>query len=466
MANREFEQAISDEVANFTGASVTFEQGGKHPQAKLVFDGFIQKVSFSGTPSDRFALKKALADIRRKLRTMGATREKPETDDEDEAATERVYHKPNDGAAKRLHVVQNDPVEREEQPDIIDQLIESGLAKREQGAPDKAPAQSMISGRIERIMETKNPLLEALRVPHDPNVNRSGWGLYTDIDAIDYHMDPCPEPSISNSLMDPILKKTPLDFAFGHPRRHELLHGMELDPLIRKTTAAMVMGDVVHQLALGKGNGYAIGDFPTWASGDAKTFKLAAENDGLTPIKRKDFEEAEPLAARIKEAIRRALDGAAYETEVVFMYQEQTHHGPVWVRGMMDVWCAERAIILDPKVTKRLYDGVVERQALDMAWDRQGALYERAIGQIFPELAGRVEFSDLMINPDAPYVSRLWAPEKHWLASSVRQCLMAFERFGECMFRKEWPAFGNQRTRGPMPTWEDKRREEMEIGGS
>ena len=74
MANREFEQAISDEVANFTGATVGFEMGGKHPQARLTYDGFIQKVSFSGTPSDRFALKKALADIRRKLRGMGAER--------------------------------------------------------------------------------------------------------------------------------------------------------------------------------------------------------------------------------------------------------------------------------------------------------------------------------------------------------------------------------------------------------
>ncbi len=147
------------------------------------------------------------------------------------------------------------------------------------------------------------------------------------------------------------------------------------------------------------------------------------------------------------------------------MYQEQTAHGPIWVRGMMDVWCEERMIVLDPKVTSRLYDGEVERHALAMAWDRQAALYERALGQIFPDMAGRIEFSDLMINPDPPNVARLWAPEKAWVASSVRQCLIAFERFGECMFRKEWPAFGNQRTRGPMPAWEDKRREEMEIGG-
>lgn len=460
MKQRELEDAIKDEVAEWPGVSVEFIAGGKHPKAKLTFGELMLSRPYAGTPSDsRYGLHKCLGDMRRVMKQLGAERAKPEPSEEE---IERRYSKPNDGAEKRPDPVQGEKADP--QPDIADQLVDVGVVSPEQ-AKVAAEAKPVLSGHVARHLESTRPDLTILkRVEHDPTVARSGWGLYHDIEAVDYHLDPCPEPAISNSLMEPILTKTAKDFAFAHPRRHELLPGVEWDDDIRKDTLARVRGDVVHQLALGKGRGYAVGDFPTWQSKDSKAFKEDAEAAGLTPIKRKDFEEAEMLADRVREAIKRALDGAAYETEVVFMYQEQTEHGPIWVRGMMDIWCEERAIILDPKVTSRLYDGLVERHALAMGWDRQGALYQRAIGQIFPEIAGRVEFCDLMINPDPPYVSRLWAPERHWLASSVRQCQIAFERFGECMFRKEWPDFGNSASRGPMPVWEDKRRTEMEIG--
>lgn len=332
----------------------------------------------------------------------------------------------------------------------------------------RAPAtakDSVLSDHVARHVASHRPDIDlALRVKVNPEVPRSGWGLYTDIDAVDYHLDPCPEPSISNSLMPPILTQTPRDFAWSHPRRNELVPTMPVEPDIRKTTAAKVRGDIVHQLALGKGRGIAIGDFKDWRTDKAKAFRDAAEADGLTAIKRADYDEAVPLAAMIKERIKRALDGADYVTEVVGMYQEQTQHGPVWVRLMIDVWCAERCVIIDPKVTSRLYDGLVEKHALAMGWDRQSALYTHALAKIIPDTAGRLEFWDLMINPDAPHVSRLWAPEKAWEASSVRQCQLAIDRFAECMWTKKWPGFSKWRARGPMPPWEDKRREQQELG--
>jgi hypothetical protein len=288
-----------------------------------------------------------------------------------------------------------------------------------------------------------------------------GWRLIPGVDLVDYYADNigAPHPSLSNSLMQPLLDKTPRDAAFEHPRLNPE-HGLEK----AKTTAALRRGDVVHQLALDRGRGYRIGNFKDWRTKTAKEFKEAAEEAGETPITRSAFEEAEIMAGIVKERIKRVLDGAAYDTEVAFLYEERTAAGPIWVRGLMDVYCEEKGLIVDPKVTGLLYDKVVGRQMVNMGWDRQLALYERGVGMIRPHLAGRVRARDLMINPDPPYTSRLVAPEKAWKYSSVKQAEEAMEIFGECLHSGRWPGFGDDVDYIPCPPWEAKRREKHELG--
>ncbi len=222
----------------------------------------------------------------------------------------------------------------------------------------------------------------------------------------------------------------------------------------------MRRGDVVHQLALGKGAGYAIAEFDDWRKQAAKDFRDQAIADGLTPIKRKDFEDAEVMADVIKGRIDEVLEGAAYQTEVAFLYQEPTPSGPVWVRGLIDVWCEERAVILDPKITANLYDGKVQRHLINMGWDRQGALYPHGVGMVLPDLAGRIRFADLMIKPTAPFTSRLVSTEKAWTHSSLRLCQRAIHLFGECLYSGNWPGFGDTVDHVEMPMWLQRERGE------
>jgi hypothetical protein len=140
------------------------------------------------------------------------------------------------------------------------------------------------------------------------------------------------------------------------------------------------------------------------------------------------------------------------------MYQEETPFGPIWVRFCLDVWCPERALILDPKITPRIYDGMVERQFVNMGWDRQAALYPHAVGKIFPELAGRVDFADLLVKPKPPYTSRRIATEKAWKATKLRECFKAMETFAYCLKENRWPGFPLDETEiAHMPKWEEAR---------
>jgi hypothetical protein len=292
----------------------------------------------------------------------------------------------------------------------------------------------------------------------DPRIQRERWGIFPDVDIAQYHAGLIPEVSLSNSGMKRLLAETPLDFAF---------HNVQLNPdgkeeKILETVAAR-RGDVVHQLTLGKGKGFAVGDFKDWRTNDAKSFKERAVADGLVPIKRVDFEEAQVISEVLLERIREFLDGAHYETECAFLYQEETSFGPIWVRGLMDIWCPEHNLIVDPKVTAMLYDESVGRQLYNMGWDRQAALYQRGMGQITGK-GGHIRFVDLMVKPEAPFTSRLVALEKADEYQAVKECQEAMERFAKCFYSGEWPGFPDRVERVPLPEWVRRKREKAETG--
>jgi hypothetical protein len=93
-----------------------------------------------------------------------------------------------------------------------------------------------------------------------------------------------------------------------------------------------------------------------------------------------------------------------------------------------------------------------------MGWDRQAALYPHALGRIFPELAGRIEFADLLVKPKPPYTSRRAAPNKAWRAMKLREALKAMETFAYCLKESRWPGFPLDETEVlDMPAWEEAR---------
>ena len=65
------------EVSKWSDATMTQEQGGKHPRIILHYKGDSRMVVVASTPSDVRALKNHLATVRRELRGMGATKHKP-----------------------------------------------------------------------------------------------------------------------------------------------------------------------------------------------------------------------------------------------------------------------------------------------------------------------------------------------------------------------------------------------------
>jgi hypothetical protein len=130
-----------------------------------------------------------------------------------------------------------------------------------------------------------------------------------------------------------------------------------------------------------------------------------------------------------------------YETEVVFIWQEQTSRGPIWCRGMADVWCEEISVVLDPKFSPVLSDGAFESHAVKMGWDLQDVWYRRGIETIRPDLAGRVRFINTIVSPKPPHISRAREADEATTSSLAPLIEDQIEHFAACLRENFWPGY-------------------------
>lgn len=183
MNKRELEDAIRDEIAEWPGVTVEFENGSTHPKAKLMFGELMLRRAYSGTPSDAYnGLHRTLADMRRVMKQLGAERDKPEPSKED---VEKRYSKPNPGREMRP-----DPVLHEQptpKSDVVDQLVEQGAATPEQGEAARASIVPYANAAIAELAAQEATEREAKLAALRAAVDAIEDGIYFDLPDEIYH---------------------------------------------------------------------------------------------------------------------------------------------------------------------------------------------------------------------------------------------------------------------------------------
>lgn len=191
---KELEGAIEREVAEFwPGAKVEFAEGGKHPKAKLTFNGKLLAVPFSGTSGSTRIVAHTLADVRRALRKLGAERSKPDpTADEDEAP----YRKKVEQPAKADKVERASAQPTPSKPTVGDQLVEVGVVSAEvrDGAVVKETVR--VAGKTaaeydaEDLAERDEQSKDQLRAEFEARVAGITDGIYFGLPDDVYHAVP------------------------------------------------------------------------------------------------------------------------------------------------------------------------------------------------------------------------------------------------------------------------------------
>lgn len=273
-------------------------------------------------------------------------------------------------------------------------------------------------------------------------------GIYPDITPTEYFSGQTPTPALSNSGIKRLLGTTPADFKYGDND---------------KESAALRMGDLTHQLALGKGSGYEVSPYDAYRTNEAKAWRDGVIASGKLPVKEAEFTAAEAMASILRARIDEMCQGCEWMAEVPMYWQETTPSGTIWMQGMMDVFCPDLDLVIDPKVTARMYDDRLTGHFDKMGWAGQSTLYRRGLGRIFPEKAGRFQFVNLLVNPNPPHTHRAVTISEAWRSVCEMDINRAINLFAKCQASGEWPGFGDDVEQIDPPAWTVRQAMEREM---
>lgn len=267
-------------------------------------------------------------------------------------------------------------------------------------------------------------------------------GFYPGITCDQYFAEPCPTPALTNTtikLLSPA-GAAPAKAAYHHPAIGQPAEA-------RKETVAQYRGKLVHRLALGKGQDYAISPHDRYQSAEAKAWKAEAEAKGVMPVKQAVFDAAQEMAAEIRRRIDQAVDGRPYETEVVIAWIEETSLGPIWCRAMLDVWCPDLLLALDVKTCKDASDDAIQRQFAN-GYATQDAWYRRGVEALTAE-HGRAQFGFLFVEDEPPFLSRKARPREAFRHIAGHEVKRALAIFSDCLSRGAWPEYADANVEPP-----------------
>src|SRR5262252_7762054 len=132
------------------------------------------------------------------------------------------------------------------------------------------------------------PTATITHIPLGGKVTEPGFYM---MPAATYHRDPCPEPSLSNSIAKLLVYKSPEHGFHNHPRLNVgHRNGGDAQRIAE-------IGSVAHKLLLGAGAEIVEIPFADYYKGDAKDARANAYAAGNLPILQPDLERCYEMAA-------------------------------------------------------------------------------------------------------------------------------------------------------------------------
>lgn len=280
-------------------------------------------------------------------------------------------------------------------------------------------------------------------------------GFY-EMEAEDYHADPCAVPSLSRGIAHTLIAQSPAHARAEHPR---------LNILVTDTPSkAMEFGDVAHQLLLGKGSGFAVYTGDDWRGNDAKRFKENARNDRKTPILERERDRAQRMVDIVQDRLaHRGLEHAftGHQNELVAIWKEDD----IWCRCMMDGPRFDHGVIYDFKTTTSAHPAAIAKKMTEMAIDMQSIWYPRGVVKLKPELAGRLKQVTVFAEVEWPHAVTTVELNGEFIQLAESKVERAVALWRQCMNSKTWPEYSEAILRiGPKP-WDMVAEEAARNGG-
>lgn len=263
---------------------------------------------------------------------------------------------------------------------------------------------------------------------------------FWEIDAEEYHSDPAPKPSLSQSIGKVLLERCPRSAWYAHPR---------LNPAFKpEDSTKFDRGTVAHQLLIGKGRDFHIIDAPDYRTKAAQMERDMARAAGKTPIIVEHFETATAMAAAARLQLR-DIDGGQYAFNPEFGDSELCvlSLDPVgcWGRSLIDFYGSKvpsGLICWDYKTTAGTANPAALKTHFNrMGWAFQAAFQERLISVLKPALAGKIAHRFLVQEDEPPYLCSVVEPASDARTIAHKMVAATFAIWKKCLDTGQWPGY-------------------------
>ena len=259
----------------------------------------------------------------------------------------------------------------------------------------------------------------------------------------EYFADPCPMPSLSQSIARVLVTESPRHAWLRHPR---------LGKQPEEATAALDDGSILHKLLLGKGASVEIIAADSYRGKAAQELRDAATAAGRIPILAARYTELAKAAQLLRQqsaALGFALTG---QSEVALEWSEGDDD-PVLCRGRLDHVFLDRGIIYDVKKTRSANPFYLRRKFVELGYDIQYAAYTRALAKLTPEFEGRVDFVFLFMEIEPPYSVVPVRPDGAFREIGSMRWQRAVEIWRKCLAADAWPSYCDSAITLDAPVW-------------
>lgn len=274
-----------------------------------------------------------------------------------------------------------------------------------------------------------------------------GQGIHTSLTDVEYHADPCPQPSFTQSLAKVLLNASPRHAWVAHPR---------LNPDFKPENARHFdVGSIVHRLLLGVGRDIHVLNFENYRSKEAQLQRARARGEGALPALQHEFDNAMIMRDQAVAAMRKAgIDWKpettpGVYTEAAFIWQEDK----TWLRTKVDR--LQRDTSIDFKTTSGAGDPeTTARRMLSDGWHIQAAMHERAYKALLPERAHRTVYLFVQQEVEPPFAVGIYQLPESVIDMGRHDLAMALAMWRDCIRDDEWPSYnGDQICILNAPGW-------------
>lgn len=263
-------------------------------------------------------------------------------------------------------------------------------------------------------------------------------GIHLDVPSATYFGDPCPRPSLTQTLAKVFINKSPKHGWLAHPRLNPGWEPGRGDGYDKDR----IIGDAAHAYVLGRGKQVVVIGHDNFRGQEARQERDAAFDAGRVPILPHHDIIAQEMAGVLHSRIRGqelfAARWAAADSEVVVAAEVEG----IWCRAMIDRLTHDRRTVFDYKSgALSVAPHVVAYKLADQGADVQAAMHELLLDTIDPESAGRRQHIFICQENEPPYAITVVDLSEAWLTMGRKKLAMARMIFKSCLAKNEWPTY-------------------------